>query len=164
VLDATPVACARSRQAAHRAELAGRAEYGHCASHARSCRGPRLHPRCTLHRLPVGFAPSGAKADEREVRLALLAADPTLTTGRAGQPVIADRHHYGRQFEATRHGHGITLLRPARAGETPRPGARPFRPPRQVIASITDTGKGQGVLQAARSSSAAASAARNVCR
>jgi hypothetical protein len=34
-------------------------------------------------------------------------------------------------------------LRPARAGETPRPGARLFRPLRQVIASINDTGKGR---------------------
>ncbi len=50
--------------------------------------------------------------------------------------VIADRHYYGRQFETTLNSHGITLLRPARAGETPRPGAGLFRPLRQVIESI----------------------------
>ena len=61
--------------------------------------GLRLHLLCTLHGLPVGFAVSGAKADEREVLLGILDADPMLTAGRAGQTVIADRQYYGRQFE-----------------------------------------------------------------
>jgi Transposase DDE domain len=143
VVDSTPVECARSREAAHRSELVGWAEYGYCASHSRYFWGLRLHLLCTLHGLPVGFAVSGAKADEREVLLGILDADPALTAGRPGQTVIADRHYYGRQFEATLHGHGITLLRPARAGETPRPGANLFRPLRQVIESINDTLKGQ---------------------
>jgi hypothetical protein len=143
VVDSTPVECARSREAAHRSELAGWAEYGYCASHSRYFWGLRLHLLCTLHGLPVGFAVSGAKADEREVLLGILEADPVLTTGRSGQTVIADRHYYGRQFETTLTGHGLTLLRPARAGETPRPGARLFRPLRQVIESINDTFKGQ---------------------
>jgi len=96
-----------------------------------------------LHGLPVGFALSGAKADEREVLLGILDADPALTARRNGQTVIADRAYYGRQFETTLHGHGVTLLRPARAGERPRPGARLFKPLRQVIESINDTLKGQ---------------------
>ncbi|WNV77828.1 transposase [Geodermatophilus sp. DSM 44513] len=143
VVDSTPVECARSREAAHSSELAGWAEYGYCASHSRYFWGLRLHLFRTLHGLPVGFAVSGAKADEREVLLGPLEADPTLTCGRTGQAVIADRHYYGRQFEATLHGHGITLLRPARAGETPRPRAALFKPLRQVIESINDTFKGQ---------------------
>jgi hypothetical protein len=73
----------------------------------------------------------------------MLEADPTLTAGRSGQTVIADRHHYGRQFEATLGGHGLTLLRPARAGEPPRPGAPLFKPLRQVIGSSNDTFRGQ---------------------
>jgi hypothetical protein len=77
------------------------------------------------------------------VLLGLLDADPTLTAGRSGQTVIADRHYHGRQFEATLHGHGITLLRPARASEAPRPGAALSKPLRQVIESINDTFKGQ---------------------
>jgi hypothetical protein len=105
--------------------------------------GLRLHLLCTLHGLPVGFALSGAKADEREVLLGILDADPTMTAGRSGQTVIADRRYYGRQFEATLHDHGLTLLRPASAGEAPRPGARLFKPLRQVIESINDTLKGQ---------------------
>ena len=143
VADSTPVECARSRDAVARSDLAGWAEYGYCASHSRFFWGLRLHLLCTLHGLPVGFAVSGAKADEREVLLGILEADPTLTAGRSGQTVIADRHYYGRQFETTLTGHGITLLRPARAGEAPRPGAPLFRPLRQVIESINDTFKGQ---------------------
>jgi hypothetical protein len=143
VADSTPVECARSRETVHRSALAGWAEYGYCASHSRYFWGLRLHLLCTLQGLPVGFAVSGAKADEREVLLGILDADPMLTDGRSGQTVIADRHYYGRQFEATLHGHGITLLRPARTGEAPRPGARLFRPLRQVIESINDTLKGQ---------------------
>jgi Transposase DDE domain len=143
VVDSTPVECARSREAAHRSELAGWAEYGYCASHSRYFWGLRLHLLCTLQGLPVGFAVSGAKADEREVLLGILDADPTLVAYRSEQTVIADRHYYGRQFEATLNDHGITLLRPARAGETPRPGARLFKPLRQVIESINDTFKGQ---------------------
>ena len=143
VADSTPVECTRSREAAHRSDLAGWAEYGYCASHSRYFWGLRLHLLCTLHGLPIGFALSGAKADEREVLLGILDADPTLTAGRSAQTVIADRHYYGRQFESTLHDHGITLLRPARAGEAPRPGARLFKPLRQVIESINDTLKGQ---------------------
>jgi hypothetical protein len=143
VADSTPVECTRSREAARRSELAGWAEYGYCASHSRYFWGLRLHLLCTLHGLPVGFALSGAKADEREVLLGILDADPTLTSGRSTQTVIADRHYYGRQFEATLHDHGITLLRPTRAGEAPRSGARLFKPLRQVIESINDTLKGQ---------------------
>ncbi len=75
--------------------------------------------------------------------LGILEADPALISGRSGQTVIADRQYYGRQFEATLHDHGITLLRPARAGEAPRPGAHLFKPLRQVIESINDTFKGQ---------------------
>jgi hypothetical protein len=143
VADSTPVECARSRETVQRSALAGWAEYGYCASHSRYFWGLRLHLLCTLHGLPVGFAVSGAKADEREVLLGILDADPMLTAGRSGQTVIADRHYYGRQFETTLNDHGITLLRPARAGETPRPGAPLFKPLRQVIESINDTLKGQ---------------------
>ena len=42
----------------------------------------------------------------------------------------------------------MTLLRPARKGERPRPGNRFFRPLRQTIESIFDTAKGQLDLEA----------------
>jgi hypothetical protein len=57
--------------------------------------------------------------------------------------LIADKNYYGREFEATLPKLGITLLRPARKGEPERPGARFFKPMRQIIESINDTLKGQ---------------------
>ncbi|MFD1500410.1 hypothetical protein ACFSIL_28755, partial [Streptosporangium lutulentum] len=62
VIDSTPVECGRSRETTKRSALAGRAEYGYCASHSRYFWGLRLHLVCTLHGLPIAFALTGAKA------------------------------------------------------------------------------------------------------
>jgi hypothetical protein len=142
VADSTPVECGRSRETTRRSDLAGWAEYGYCASHSRYFWGLRLHLLTTLHGLPAGFALTGAKADERQVLLDIL-ADPALSTGRAGQVIIADKHYYGREFEATLAEDGFCLLRPARQGEPARPGTRFFKPLRQIIESVNDTFKGQ---------------------
>lgn len=142
IADSTPVECGRSRETAQRSDLAGFAEYGYCASHSRYFWGLRLHLVCTLGGLPVGFALTGAKADERHTLLHILTATPELT-GRAGQTLIADKNYFGREFEAALPKAGITLLRPARKGEPERPGARFFKPLRQIIESINDTLKGQ---------------------
>jgi Transposase DDE domain len=142
VVDSTPVECGRSKETARRSDLAGCAEYGYCTSHSRYFWGLRLHLLCTLHGLPVGFALAGAKADERQVLLSIL-DDDALLAGRAGQVIIGDKNYYGRDFEATLAGAGIVLLRPARKGEDQRPGARLFKPLRQVIESVNDTFKGQ---------------------
>jgi len=143
VADSTPVECGRSRETTKRSDLAGWAAYGYCASHSRYFWGLRLHLVCTLHGLPIGFALAGAKADERQVLLGILAADPTLVAARPGQTLIADKHYYGREFEASLAGLGVRLLRPARKGEPQRAGAHLFRPLRQVIESINQTFKGQ---------------------
>jgi Transposase DDE domain len=95
-----------------------------------------------VHGLPVGFALTGAKADERHTLLAILTGDPDLA-GRVGQTLIADKNYYGRDFEATLPELGISLLRPARKGEPDRRGTRLFKPLRQIIESINDTLKGQ---------------------
>jgi hypothetical protein len=142
VADSTPVECGRSRETARRSELARWAEYGYCASHSRYFWGLRLHLLTTLHGLPIGFALTGAKADERQVLLAIL-DDPALRDIRAGQIIIADKHYYGRAFEAELANAGVQLLRPARKGERPRPGTRFFKPLRQIIESVNDTFKGQ---------------------
>ena len=142
VADSTPVECGRSKETARRSELAGWAEYGYCASHSRYFWGLRLHLLCTLHGLPVGFALAGAKADERQVLLDIL-ADPALTAGRDHQIIIADKNYYGHDFEAVLADGRICLLRPARKGEPPRAGGQFFRPLRQVIESVNDTFKGQ---------------------
>jgi hypothetical protein len=81
VVDSTPVECARSRDTVRRSQLAGWAEYGYCASHSRYFWGLRLHLLATLHGLPVGFALTGAKADERHVLLDLLHNDPPAARG-----------------------------------------------------------------------------------
>jgi Transposase DDE domain len=143
VVDSTPVECGRSRQTAQRSELAGWAEYGYCASHSRYFWGLRLHLVATLTGLPVGFALTGAKADERQVLLGIFDADPALLADRPGQTLIGDRHYYGRDFEAALAQAGAQLLRPARRGEPDRAGARLFKPLRQVIESINATFKGQ---------------------
>jgi Transposase DDE domain len=142
VADSTPIECGRSRETAKRSDLAGFAEYGYCASHSRYFWGLRLHLLCTLHGLPVGFALTGAKADERHTLLHILTGDPDLA-GRVGQTLIADKNYYGREFETTLPEFGIELLRPARKGEPDRPGTRFFKPLRQIIESINDTLKGQ---------------------
>ncbi|MFD0201448.1 MULTISPECIES: IS982 family transposase [Saccharothrix] len=143
VADSTPVECGRSRETTKRSDLAGWAQYGYCASHSRWFWGLRLHLVCTLGGLPVAFALTGAKADERTTLLDILDADPTLTAQRPGQTLIADRHYYGRDFERTLADAGMELLRPARKGEAERPGAALFKPLRQTIESINQTFKAQ---------------------
>jgi Transposase DDE domain len=143
IVDSTPVECGRSRETAKRSALAGWAQYGYCASHSRYFWGLRLHLVCTLHGLPVAFALTGAKADERQVLLDLLRVEPKLVATRPGQTLLADKHYYGRQFEAVLGELGVRLLRPARKGEPERPGAHLFRPLRQLIESVNDTFKGQ---------------------
>ena len=143
IADSTPVECGRSRETAKRSDLAGWAEYGYCASHSRYFWGLRLHLICTLHGLPVTFALTGAKADERDVLAGMLTADPDLTAARPGQTLIGDKNYYGSAFEATMTGATIRLLRPARHGEPARPGGHLFKPLRQIIESVNDTLKGQ---------------------
>lgn len=144
VVDSTPVECGRSRETVQRSDLAGWAEYGYCASHSRFFWGLRLHLVCTLHGLPVGWALSGAKADEREVFAAIFDSTPALARQRSHRQVlIGDKNYFGRAFETDLDENGIELLRPARKGEKPRPGQRFFKPLRQVIESINDTLKGQ---------------------
>jgi hypothetical protein len=141
--DSTPVECGRSRETSKRSDLAGWAQFGYCSSHSRFFWGLRLHLVCTLGGLPVAFALTGAKADERQTLLGMLEADPDLVTERPGQTLIADKHYYGRDFEAALRAGGIVLMRQARKGEAPRPGARLFKPLRQTIESINQTFKGQ---------------------
>lgn len=143
IVDSTPVECGRSRETVKRSDLAGWAEYGYCASHSRFFWGLRLHLVCTLHGLPVAFALTGAKADERETLLDLFAAEPNLVTDRPGQTLIGDKNYFGHDFEHQLDELGIRLLRPARKGEPERPGAPLFKPLRQVIESVNETFKGQ---------------------
>ena len=144
VIDSTPVECARSRETVKRSDLAGWAEYGYCASHSRYFWGLRLHLVCTVHGLPVGWALTGAKADERSVLADIVAGTPALADLQHPRLTwIADKNYYGAAFEADLADTGIDLLRPARKGEKPRSGERFFKPLRQIIESVNQTLKGQ---------------------
>ncbi|GIH73569.1 IS982 family transposase [Sphaerimonospora thailandensis] len=143
VVDSTPVECGRSRETAKRSALAGWAEYGYCASHSRYFWGLRLHLLCTLGGLPIAFALTGAKADERETLQGMLDDAPELLAGHPRQTIIGDKNYYGREFEQNLTDSDVRLLRPARKGEPERAGARLFKPLRQTIESINQTFKGQ---------------------
>lgn len=141
IADSTPVECGRSRETVKRSDLAGFAEYGYCASHSRFFWGVRLHLLATLDGLPVGFALTGAKADERDTLQGILDATPARIP--AGQMIMADKGYYGRVFETELANVQVTLIRPARQGEPAREDARFLKPLRQRIESVFDTLKGQ---------------------
>lgn len=143
MVDSTPIECGRSRETALRSELAGFAGYGYCASHSRYFWGLRLHLVCTPAGLPITFALADPKADEREVLRDLLEVEPALLDTRPGQVILADKGYTSRELEVFLEAHRATLLRPARADEAPRPGARFLKPLRQIIESVNDTLKGQ---------------------
>ena len=124
-----------------RSDLAGWADYGYCASHCRWFWGLRLHLVCTLRGLPVVFALTDPKADEREVLLGIF-DDTSLVEGRAGQTLIGDKGYYGRTSRPPWPPPASNCSAP------PARRARPcriqhFKPLRQVIESINHTFKGQ---------------------
>lgn len=98
---------------------------------------------CTLQGLPVAFALTGAKADERETLLDLLDAELEVVATRPGQTLIGDKNYFGRNFEHQLAAHGIRPLRPIRKGEPERHGAELFKPLRQIIESVNVSFKGQ---------------------
>lgn len=143
VIDSTPVECGRSRPTAKRSELAGWAGYGYCASHSRYFWGLRLHLVCTPAGLPITFALTNPKTDEREVARDLFEIEDSLLENRPGQTVIADKGYASAEFETFLTQAGARLLRPTFKNEQPRPGARFLKPLRQIIESVNDTLKGQ---------------------
>jgi hypothetical protein len=78
----------------------------------------------------------------------LVSVEPELVGARPGQVLIADKNYYGHQFEQLLAELGVRLLRPARKGEPERPGARLFKPLRQLIESVNDTFKASSTLNA----------------
>lgn len=149
VVDSTPVECGRSRETAKRSDLAGYAQYGYCASHSRYFWGLRLHLIATVHGLPIAWALTGAKADEREVLDAMLDRLPVDLAGRirsslSRQTLMADKGYYGKVFESDLTAGGIDLIRPTRKQDKePRPGQEFLKPLRQIVESVFDTLKDQ---------------------
>lgn len=141
VVDSTPVECGRSRETVKRSDLAGYAEYGYCASHSRFFWGCRLHLITTLHGLPVGYALTGAKADERTALVAII--NSLAPRSVEAITLMADKGYAGKDLETLLHDEGITLLRPAKKRENPRSGKQFLKPLRQTIESVFNTMKSQ---------------------
>lgn len=160
LIDSTPVECGRSRETAKRSELAGAAGYGYCASHSRWFWGLRLHLVATPGGLPVAYALTNPKDDERVVARDLFETDPHLLGRRAGQTIIADKGYRSAELEAALAVRGATLIRPAFKTEAARPGQRFLRPFRQIIESINQTLKAQLDLERHAARSLAGVAAR----
>jgi hypothetical protein len=98
---------------------------------------------CTPAGLPVTFALANPKVDEREVARNLFEIDQDLLANRPGQIILADKGYVSAEFEGFLAAKGTRLIRQAKKGETPRPGARFLKPLRQLIESVNQTLKGQ---------------------
>ena len=143
LVDSTPVECGRSRETVKRSDMAGYATYGYCASHSRWFWGLRLHLIATPSGLPVAYALTSAKTDERDTALAMLHLDPALAD-RPGQVLMADKGYRSAVFENELNERGITLIRPAiKSEKTQRPLTRFLKPFRQIIESVNQTMKAQ---------------------
>ena len=140
LVDSTPVECGRSRETTKRSSLAGFAEYGYCASHSRFFWGLRLHLITTTSGLPLTFALTGAKADERDTCLDMIAFSGLDTDG---VTLIADKGYRRAAFETELNAAGITLIRPNLKSEPTRPGRRYLKALRQIIESVNQTLKAQ---------------------
>jgi hypothetical protein len=143
VVDSTPVECARSRPTVKRSNLAGWAGYSYCASHSRFFWGLRLHLIATPAGLPITWVLADPKTDERQVLIAALDHDPTLTQDRAGLTIIADKGYVSRELDTYLADRGVALLRPSYRNRVPHPGEHLLKPVRQLVESIFDTLKGQ---------------------
>ncbi len=144
LVDSTPVECGRSRDTVQRSDLVGWAAYGYSASHSRWFWGLRLHLITTPSGLPVAYALTGAKTDERDTCLDMIAhAD----IARPGQTLVADKGYRRAGFEDELNAAGIELIGPATKTEPARPAQRFLKPLRQIIESVNWTLKSQLSLE-----------------
>jgi Transposase DDE domain len=143
LVDSTPVECGRSRETAKRSDMVGYASYGYCASHSRYFWGLRLHLIATTSGLPVAYALTNAKTDERETALAMIHLNPGLRD-RTGQVLMGDKGYRSVSFEAELNDANIVLIRPTVKTENkPRPFQQFLKPFRQIIESVNQTFKAQ---------------------
>jgi hypothetical protein len=93
--------------------------------------------------LPVAYASTSTKTDERDTALAMSHLDPALED-RAGQVLMADKGYRSGAFEAELNDRGITLIRPSvRSEKTERLLQQFLKPFRQIIESVNQTLKAQ---------------------
>lgn len=92
---------------------------------------------CTPTGLPVTFALAHPKLDEREVARDLFESRSGLL--RHGQTILADRGYASKEFETCITERGVTLFRPATAGQHHRTTTPLLKPLRQLIESVNAT-------------------------
>ena len=144
VVDSTPVECGRSRETANaRTWPAG-------PSTATAPRTPGTSGACACTwsapctACPIGWALTGAKADEREVLLDILAATPPWRRNRGHrQTMIGDKNYYGHASKPSLAGPASTCCAPPAKASNRTPRRTFFKPLRQIIESVNDTLKGQ---------------------
>jgi hypothetical protein len=117
--------------------------YGYCASHSRPFRGLRLHLVTTVHGLPVAFALSNAKTDEREALVDLVTLQLDMFHHPDGLILVVDKGYRDRDTETG----STTAVSPScdrrTAPNRKRPGRGLLRAVRQNIESVNQTFKGQ---------------------
>ncbi|MFD0503547.1 transposase [Streptomyces chiangmaiensis] len=113
IVDSTPVECGRSARPSNTPTWLGGPSTGTAPATADSS-GACACTWCPLQGVPIAFALTGAKADERETLLDLLAAKSGLTAARPEQTLIGDKNYFGLGFEHQLADHDIRLPRPAR--------------------------------------------------
>ena len=123
--------------------MAGWAGYSYCPSHSRFVWGLRPHLIFTPAGLPITWALADPKLDERQVLMAILDHDPTLTAHRPGLTIIADKGYASAELDHYLTDRAVVLLRPSYRNRRPRPGGHLLKPIRQLIESVNDTLKGQ---------------------
>jgi hypothetical protein len=120
VVDSTPVECARSRPTVKRSNLARWAAHGYCPSHSRFFWELRQHPICTPAGLPIAWALTNPKTDERQVLTAVREHDPNLLSERPGLLIIADKGYVSKDLDRWLAERGVRLLRPSYRNLAPR--------------------------------------------
>jgi hypothetical protein len=123
LMDATPVPCGQSVITAKRSDLYGWAGYGYCPSHSRWYWGAKLLIICTCDGTVTGFGLASPKLfGEREQARQMLQDQPANRPA-PGTAIVTDKGLSGEGTEEffASPGLDLTLIRPARKDEEPRP-------------------------------------------
>jgi hypothetical protein len=125
--------------------LPGQSGYSYCASHSRFFWGVRLHLIATPAGLPITWALADPKIDERQVLIAALDHDPTLTRDRPGPASRSSPTRATSPETSTPtspHAASHCYARPTATVHPTRPStcSNPFA---KLVESIFDTLKGQ---------------------
>ncbi len=123
LMDATPVPCGRSAITAKRSNLYGWAGYGYCPSHSRWYWGSKLLVMCTCGGTVTGFGLANPKLFGERERARQMLTGQLANRPAPGTAVVTGKGLAGEETEEFFAGPdlGLTLVRPARKDEKPRP-------------------------------------------